>query len=208
MLLQIIIVSTRKGRLGPAVADWFHRQAQASDGFDVELVDLAEVNLPLLDEPHHPRLANYQHEHTKRWSAIVSRGDAFVFVTPEYNFSTPPSLVNAVDYLSKEWAYKPAAFVSYGGISGGMRSVMMTKSILTTLRMVPIFEAVNLPMFAQQIDRSTGEFNATEANEKAAAAMLKELHKWAVALQDMRDQCGNQNRNREIGNGNRIGNRE
>jgi NAD(P)H-dependent FMN reductase len=187
MLLQIIIVSTRKGRLGPAVADWFYRLAQAFDGFDVELVDLAEVNLPLLDEPHHPRLANYQHEHTKRWSSIVSRADAFVFVTPEYNFSTPPSLVNALDYLSREWAYKPAAFVSYGGISGGTRSVMMTKSILTTLRMMPIFEAVNLPMFTQQIDRATGEFNATELNEKAADAMLKELHKWAEALGTMRD---------------------
>ena len=65
---------------------------------------------------------------------------------------------------------------------------MMTKSILTTLRMVPIFEAVNLPMFAQQLDRSTGEFNATEANEKAAGAMLKELHKWAEALRAMREQ--------------------
>jgi NAD(P)H-dependent FMN reductase len=95
--------------------------------------------------------------------------------------------VNALDYLLKEWAYKPAAFVSYGGISGGMRSVMMTKSILTTLRMVPIFEAVNLPMFAQQIDRATGEFNATGGNEKAADAMLKELHKWALALETMRD---------------------
>ena len=188
MLLQVIIVSTRQGRLGPAVAEWFHRHAQAFDGFDVELVDLADVNLPLLDEPHHPRLANYQHEHTKRWSAIVSRADAFVFVTPEYNFSTPPSLVNALDYLLKEWAYKPAAFVSYGGISGGMRSVMMTKSILTTLRMVPILEAVNLPMFAQQIDRTTGEFNATDVNAKAADAMLKELHKWAGALREMRNQ--------------------
>ena len=188
MLLQVIIVSTRQGRLGPAVAEWFYRQAQAFDGFDVELVDLADVNVPLLDEPHHPRLANYQHEHTKRWSAIVSRADAFVFVTPEYNFSTPPSLVNALDYLLKEWAYNPAAFVSYGGISGGMRSVMMTKSILTTLRMVPILEAVNLPMFAQQIDRTTGEFNATDVNAKAADAMLKELHKWAGALREMRNQ--------------------
>jgi NAD(P)H-dependent FMN reductase len=186
MLLQIIIVSTRQGRLGVGVARWFHEHAVKFDGFETELVDLAEVNLPLLDEPHHPRFANYQHEHTKRWSAIVSRADAFVFVTPEYNFSTPPSLVNALDYLAKEWAYKPAAFVSYGGISGGMRSVMMTKSILTTLRMVPIYEAVNIPMFERQIDRTTGRFNATEPNEKAADAMLKELHKWATALREMR----------------------
>ena len=181
MLLQVVIVSTRKGRLGPAVADWFHRQAQAFDGFDVELVDLAEVNLPLLDEPHHPRLANYQHEHTKRWSAIVSRADAFVFVTPEYNFSTPPSLVNALDYLAKEWAYKPAAFVSYGGISGGMRSVMMTKSILTTLRMVP-FEAVNLHVRSNR--SRDGEFNATEVNEKAAEAMLGTAQVGAGARDD------------------------
>ena len=90
MLLQIVVVSTRQGRLGPAVAHWFHQHAQGFDGFELELVDLADVNLPLLDEPHHPRLANYQHEHTKRWSAIVSRADAFVFVTPEYNFTMPP----------------------------------------------------------------------------------------------------------------------
>jgi NAD(P)H-dependent FMN reductase len=187
MLLQIIIVSTRQGRLGPAVAHWFHRYAQTFGGFEFELVDLAEVDLPLFDEPHHPRFANYQHDHTKRWSAIVSRADAFVFVTPEYNFSTPPSLVNALDYLAREWAYKPAAFVSYGGISGGMRSVVMTKSILTTLRMVPVYEAVNIPMFAQQIDKASGEFKATDVNEKAADAMLKELYKWAVALRAMRE---------------------
>jgi NAD(P)H-dependent FMN reductase len=188
MLLQIVIVSTRQGRLGPPVAHWFLEHARRFEGFDVELVDLAEVNLPLFDEPHHPRFANYQHEHTKRWSAIVSRADAFVFVTPEYNFSAPPSLVNALDYLAKEWAYKPAAFVSYGGISGGTRSVIMTKSILTTLRMVPIYEAVNIPFFAQQIDHATGHFKANDVNEKAADAMLKELHKWAVALKRMREE--------------------
>jgi NAD(P)H-dependent FMN reductase len=187
MLLQIVIVSTRQGRLGPAVAHWFHEHAKAFHGFDLELVDLAEVNLPLLDEPHHPRLMNYQHDHTKRWSAIVSRADAFVFVTPEYNFSSPPSLVNALDYLSREWGYKPAAFVSYGGVSGGMRSVQMSKLILTTLRMVPIFEAVNIPMFAQLIDHTTHAFKAQEIHEKSADALLKELHRWAVALKPMRE---------------------
>lgn len=189
MLLQVIVVSTRPGRLGPGVAQWFFEHASRHSAFDVEPVDLAEVNLPLFDEPHHPRLANYQHEHTKRWSAIVSRADAFVFVTPEYNFGSPPSLVNALDYLSREWAYKPAAFVSYGGISGGTRSVQMTKQILTTLRMVPIFEAVNIPMFAQLLDRDTHAFKATEAHEKPADALLKELHRWAVALKGMREEA-------------------
>ena len=70
MHLQIVIVSTREQRQGPAVARWFQTQAEKHAGFELELIDLAEVNLPLLDEPHHPRLANYVHEHTKRWSGL------------------------------------------------------------------------------------------------------------------------------------------
>jgi NAD(P)H-dependent FMN reductase len=186
MHLQIVIVSTRGQRQGPAVARWFHAQAEKHAGFELELIDLAEVNLPLLDEPHHPRLANYMHEHTKRWSAIISRADAFVFVTPEYNYGSPPSLVNALDYLLREWAYKPVGFVSYGGISGGTRSVQMTKQIVTTLRMMPMVEAVNIPMFTQYIDRHTHEFTPTEVQEKAAAAMLHELARWAEALAPLR----------------------
>jgi NAD(P)H-dependent FMN reductase len=189
MLLQVILVSTREGRHGPAVARWFHEHAVTNGKFDVELVDLADVNLPLFDEPHRPRLANYLHDHTKAWSAIVSRADAFVFVTPEYNFSSPLSLVNALDYLSHEWAYKPAAFVSYGGISGGTRSVQMSKQIMTTLRMVTIFEAVNIPMFTQLIDRHTGAFNATDVHAKAADALLNELLRWARALREMREEA-------------------
>lgn len=186
MHLQIVVASTREQRQGPAVARWFLAQAGKHAGFSVELVDLAEVNLPLLDEPHHPRLANYMHDHTKRWSAIVSRADAFVFVTPEYNFGSPPSLVNALDYLLREWAYKPVGFVSYGGISGGTRSVQMTKQIVTSLRMMPMVEAVTIPMFTQYIDRHTHEFTPTEVQEKAAGAMLDELARWTGALAPLR----------------------
>ena len=186
MHLQIVIVSTREQRQGPAVARWFRAQAEKHAGFELELVDLAAVNLPLLDEPPHPRLANYTHEHTKRWSAIVSRADAFVFVTPEYNYGSPPSLVNALDYLLREWAYKPVGFVSYGGISGGTRSVQMTKQIVTGLRMMPMVEAVNIPMFTQYIDRHTHEFKPTEVQEKASVAMLDELARWTEALAPLR----------------------
>lgn len=186
MHLQIVVVSTREQRQGPAVARWFLAQAEKHAGFSVELVDLAEVNLPLLDEPHHPRLANYVHDHTKRWSAIVSRADAFVFVTPEYNYGSPPSLVNALDYLLREWAYKPVGFVSYGGISGGTRSVQMTKQIVTSLKMMPMVEAVTIPMFTQYIDRHTHEFTPTEVQEKAASAMLDELARWTAALAQLR----------------------
>ena len=113
--LQIFIVSTRPSRKGPLVADLVRGQARQHGHFDIEIVDLAEVNLPLMDEPEHPRLQRYQHEHTKAWSARISKADAFVFVTPEYNFSAPPPLLNAIDYLVHEWAYNPSASSAMAG---------------------------------------------------------------------------------------------
>lgn len=184
--LHVIIASTRKGRKGPLVADWFMTHATEHGGFEIELIDLAEVNLPLFDEPHHPRLAKYEHEHTRAWSATVSRADAFVFVTPEYDFSAPSSLTNAIQYLVREWAYKPVAFVSYGGVSGGTRGVQMTKQTVTALAMVPIPEAVAIPFFANHIDKEAGTFDPGEVQVKAARVMLDALRKWTDALRPMR----------------------
>jgi NAD(P)H-dependent FMN reductase len=183
--LQIVIVSTRPTRKGPAVASWFEQQARAFGAFDVEVVDLAEVALPMFDEPEHPRLRKYQHAHTRAWSEIVSRGDAYVFVTPEYNFSPPPSLINAVDYFVHEWAYKPAAFVSYGGISGGLRGVQATKLLLTSLKIVPIVEAVTIPMFASRLN-ADGVFTSDEPLDAAARTLLTELARWESALRVLR----------------------
>jgi NAD(P)H-dependent FMN reductase len=180
--LQILIVSTRPSRKGPAVAAWFEQEARRHGRFEIEVVDLAEVNLPVFNEPEHPRLRKYQHDHTKAWSARVQKADAFVFVTPEYNFSTPPPLINALDYLLHEWAYKPAGFVSYGGVSGGTRSVQMTKLLLTTLKMVPLVEAVSIPFFSKFIDAETGAFEPEEKQAKAATVMLDELLRWTEAL--------------------------
>jgi NAD(P)H-dependent FMN reductase len=184
--LQIIIVSTRPGRAGLPVANWFVSQAEQHAKFSIETIDLAKIALPLFDEPRHPRFRQYEHDHTKAWSRTIERADAFVFVTPEYNYGTPPSLVNALDYLVLEWAYKPCAFVSYGGVSGGVRSVQMTKQIVTALKMMPIFEAVTLPFFAQQIDKEKQLFSPPKVQEDAAVAMLDELLKWATALKTLR----------------------
>jgi NAD(P)H-dependent FMN reductase len=180
--LQVIIASTRKNRQGPPVAQWAFEQAQRHGKFQVELIDLAEVNLPLLDEPNHPRLRQYEHEHTKAWSRTVERADAFVFVTPEYDYGSPASLINALQYLQREWAYKPVAFVSYGGVSGGTRSVQMTKQIVTSLKMMPMVEAVNLPFFAQHIDKETRLFAPPTVQDDAARVMLDETLRWAEAL--------------------------
>lgn len=184
--LQIIIASTRPSRKGPAVAAWFEQLARSDGRFEVEIVDLAAVNLPLLDEPEHPRLRKYQHEHTRAWSATISRADAFVFVTPEYNFSMPPALANAMDYLLHEWAYKPVGFVSYGGVSGGLRSVQMTKQLVTALKMMPIPEAVVLTMFTRDLDAATGVFAPPATQGQAATTMLGELLRWAEALATLR----------------------
>lgn len=144
--LMVLVASTRPGRVGLPVAEWVRDVALERDRFDeIDFADLAEINLPFLDEPNHPRLRRYEHEHTKAWSARVEAADAFIFVTPEYNFAMPATLKNAIDYLFHEWAYKPVAFVSYGGASGGIRSVQMAKQVVTTLRMFPLAEAVALP---------------------------------------------------------------
>jgi len=141
------------------VAEWFFGCAREHGKFTVELIDLKEVNLPLLDEPHHPRLQKYEYEHTRRWSDRIQRTDAFVFVTPEYNYTLPPALVNALDTVYHEWTYKPVAFVSYGGVSGGMRAVQTGKLMVTGFKMMPMVEAVNVPFFSQLMEN--GVFKPT-----------------------------------------------
>ncbi len=130
-------------------------------------------------------MKQYQHQHTKDWSSKVDSADAFVFVTPEYNFGSPPALINALDYLYDEWNYKPVGFVIYGGISGGLRSVQMTKGVVTTLKMMPMVEAVTIPFFSKHIDES-GVFAAQEIHEKSATDMLDELLRWSIAMMPMR----------------------
>ena len=182
--LHVIVCSTRPGRVGLAVAEWFRAQAEQDGRFAVGLVDLAAVALPMYDEPRHPSLQQYQHEHTKRWGETVAAADAYAFVTPEYNYGPPPALVNALNYVYKEWNYKPAGFVSYGGISGGLRAVQVEKMILSTLKVVPLVEAVVVPMVGQSLEGGT--FRGSELQAKAAEAMLRELDRWADALKPLR----------------------
>ena len=185
MKLDIVFTSTRDGREGFPIAEWVLERARAHGAFEPELVDLRKVNLPLFDEPKHPRFRQYEHAHTKAWSAIVAAADAFVFVTPEYNYGMPPALLNAIDYLSAEWAYKAAAIVSYGGISGGTRSAQMTKQMLPSVKVMPLPDGVSIPFFRNMID-AEGRFVAGEAQEKATTPMLDELARWAGALAPLR----------------------
>ena len=188
--LHILICSTRPGRVGPTIAQWVHDTAVTQDQFEPALVDLVTFGLPVFDEPvfdepEHPRLQKYQHAHTKAWSASVNAADAFVLVLPEYNFGPPSALINAMNYLVREWQYKPAAFVSYGGASGGMRAVQVTKQLLTTLKVVPVLEAVAISNVTQYMkDRNV--FIASDSHSSAAKGMYDELYRWTQALMPMR----------------------
>lgn len=183
--LQVIICSTRPGRIGPTIGEWFYTFAQSHGEFETEFVDLADFNLPIYDEPNHPRLQNYEKAHTKAWSEKISQADAFVFVLPEYNFCPPPSFVNALNYLFNEWGYKPCGFVSYGGVSGGLRSTQLAKQLVTTLRMMPVPEAVTIQL-PWQLVNDKKEFQPQPPHESSAKALLDELERWAGALQPVR----------------------
>lgn len=184
--LQVIVASTRPGRVGPIVAEWFVRLAEQHGGLEVGVTELAELALPMMDEPHHPKLRNYQHEHSRAWSAIVDSADAFVFVMPEYNYTFTAPLKNALDYLHAEWAYKPVGFVSYGGISGGLRAVQSLKPVVTTLSMFPLPVGVSLPFVANSIVE--GVLEPSELAVGTAKSMLDELVRVSAAFASLREQ--------------------
>jgi NAD(P)H-dependent FMN reductase len=183
--LLIVIASTRPGRVGLPVANWFTERAAEHAGFELEVVDLAELALPLLDEPKHPRLREYTKDHTRAWSAIVDGVDAVVLVTAEYNYGYPAALKNAIDYLHHEWQYKPVGFVSYGGVAAGTRSVQQLKQVVTALRLMPTSASVNIP-FVTQFLGDDGTIQGNEVMAQAASAMLDELLALQEALRPLR----------------------
>ncbi|GGY74959.1 NADPH-dependent FMN reductase [Marinobacter zhanjiangensis] len=183
--LQTIICSTRPGRVGPSVGRWFNEFANKQGKFESTLVDVADFNLPVFDEPNHPAMQKYENEHTVKWSETVAEADAYVFVIPEYNYCPPPSFFNAVDFLYKEWNYKPCGFVSYGGASGGIRSAQIAKQLVTTVRMMPMVEGVMVQMPWDHFDEEK-QFQALDLHTDSASSMLDEMKKWATALKTMR----------------------
>lgn len=184
-VLQIVIGSTRPGRIGPSIAAWFAEKAREHGDFEVEVVDLADFGLPIFDEPHHPMQRRYTQPHTKAWSASVDRADAIVFVHPEYNHSINGALKNAIDYLHGEWAHKPVSFVSYGGASGGLRAVQALKPVVSALKMYPTAAAVALSFPQRQIE--SGVFAATADQDKAAGTVLDEMSALTAAVSPLRE---------------------
>lgn len=185
--LKIINSTVRPGRKGPVITKWIEETTIKNGNFNVEVLDLAEINLPLMDEPDHPSHKNYIHEHTKSWSRKIDEANAFIFVTAEYDYNYPAPLRNAIEYLYNEWAYKAAGIVSYGGVSAGTRAANSLKNDLASLRVVVLIEAVNLPFFKQNNIDDEDNFVANDITLKAADLMLKQLIRWTKGLKTIRE---------------------
>ncbi|MCW8409589.1 NAD(P)H-dependent oxidoreductase [Legionella sp. PATHC035] len=181
--IAIITGSTRPGRKNESVARWVYDLANGRNDAEFELIDIAEYQLPLLDEAMPPSLCQYSHEHTKKWAATIARFDAFVFVTPEYNHGTSGALKNAIDYLYKEWNNKVAGFVSYGGI-GGARAVEHLRLVMAELMIATVRAQVMLSLFTDFENFST--FKPSPHHEKEVHTMLDQVISWGQALKSVR----------------------
>jgi NAD(P)H-dependent FMN reductase len=184
--LQVIVASTRPTRVGLAVGEWFHGRAQEHGAFELDWVDLAELGLPFMDEPRHPRMRDYEHDHTKEWSRRVDDADAFVMVFPEYNHGFNAPLKNAIDFLHHEWHHKPVGLVSYGGVAAGTRAAQMLKQVLLAQRMVPVTAAVSIPFVAQFVG-DDGSLRPNDTMQAAAGGVLDELAEHERVLRPLRD---------------------
>ncbi|NMO51607.1 GNAT family N-acetyltransferase [Actinoplanes sp. TBRC 11911] len=187
--LLVLTVSTRPHALGPVVTRWLlDALGRRADELSVELVpvSLADLGLPFLDEEEEPSSGVYRNAHTRKWSALVAAADGFIAVTPEYNYGMPAVLKNALDYLGREWAWKPIGFVSYGNTSAGTRSVQHSKQVVTTLRMMPLGATVAIRIADSVAD---GRLRPSPARDAAAVHPLDEAVRVAQALRPMREQA-------------------
>ncbi|MGW0664373.1 NADPH-dependent FMN reductase [Streptodolium elevatio] len=182
--IGIILGSTRPGRVGPQVAAWAVETAKKRDDAEIELIDVADHELPLFDEPRSPLLGDYEHAHTRAWSARISEFDAYVFVTPEYNRSIPPALKNAIDYLYREWNNKVAGVVSYGSTAGGARAAEQLRLVAGALHMATVRTEVNLSL-ATDFEAYT-MFTPGERQTAMLQQLLTEVVTWADALAPLR----------------------
>lgn len=183
MKIQIILGSTRPGRVGEQVAEWAVDALKDFEDTEFELVDIANYNLPLLDEPMPPLMGQYTKDHTKKWSAKIAEADGYIFVTPEYNHSVPGAFKNAVDFLNHEWHDKAIGFISYGA-AGGSRAAEQWRQIAGELHMADVRDQVLLYLGTDFENYST--FKPTEAHAEQLKKVAEEVTAWSGALKQLR----------------------
>lgn len=186
--IGIIIGSTRPGRNAQAVAQWATEIATSRSDAAFELIDIADYDLPLLDEQLSALASarmglDYVQPHTRTWSETISRFDGYVLIAPEYNFGIPAALKNALDYLHPEWNDKAAGFISYGS-NGGVRSTAQLRLVMAELKVATVVPEVNLSLYTD-FENYT-EFTPAKIHTQQVHAMLDQLVAWSSALMPVR----------------------
>lgn len=182
--IAVIIGSTRPGRVGGKVARWVYELAQQRNDAEFELVDLKDVDLPILDEETPPSMGQYSHDHTKAWAEQIASYDAYLFVTPEYNHGIAAGLKNALDFVYAEWNNKVAGFVGYGS-AGGVRAVENLRLVMAELQVATVRSQVQLSLFTDFEEMR--EFKPASHHEKPLNTMLDQMIIWGGALKQVRD---------------------
>lgn len=183
--IGIIIGSTRPGRVGDQVAKWVAEHANRLGDAEYTVVDLAEVNLPLLDEAVPASAGRYEHDHTRAWAEQIDQFDGFVFVTSEYNHAPSPSLLNAISFIYREWNDKAAAIVSYGALSSGVRAADKLRSTLGELQIADIRTQLAFSFFHDFENFSV--FTPGEQHLASLQTLTAQLESWSEALQGVRE---------------------
>lgn len=187
--IKIILGSARPQRFGIQPAEWIKGLSEQVKDAKFELIDLQEINLPFIDEAIPPLMGQYSQDHTKAWSKVIDGADGFIFVTPEYNHGPSAVMKNAIDFLAREWNYKPVAFVSYGAEAGGIRAVEQLRQVVAWVRMYDLSEFVAIPNYWTQLD-ADGKFQPNEQQTESANKMLKILVFWSQQMKESRKKLG------------------
>ncbi len=182
--IALIIGSTRPSTVGQTIADWYIDQAKDVEGMKIDVIDLKEIDLPLLDEPMSASFGSYTKDHSKKWSEKIKQYDGYIWLTAEYNHSVPGALKNAIDFLFHEWARKPVALVSYGSM-GGVRAAEHLRQVAGELQMADIRETVMVRNPWAMLDED-GKLNA-ELVHGSVVDQLAQLTWWAEALKTARE---------------------
>jgi NAD(P)H-dependent FMN reductase len=188
--LKIIVGSTREGRAIDLITPWVVDRASSHGAYDVDVLDLRDWPLPMFAETIHTvgdfADPTYSEPIVKRWNQTIKEGDAFLFLTPEYNHSIPGVLKNAIDNVFVSFAFrnKVAASIGYSvGVAGGVRAIEHLAHIAIEVEMVPLRNSVIIPEIHSAFDGLTPRNAATEA---ALGVVLDDMAWWGTALQKAR----------------------
>jgi NAD(P)H-dependent FMN reductase len=181
--IAVIIGSVRDGRFGPTVAEWFLSRVEGP--FEVDVIDVAEVRLPLNLPSYGGQPSAETAEVLARLTPRLEKADGFVVITPEYNHSYPASLKNLIDWHFTQWQAKPVALVSYGGQSGGRHAVEHLRHVFAELHAMTLRDTISVTRYFEQFGDDGAPLDPTELNA-AAKTLLTQLEWWARALAEAR----------------------